>query len=125
MLLGYQGTYNYKPVQKRLRHRQRQKGVGVKNKDDNVVSEDDTDQETKQVKRKRGRPKKIIPKLYTLEAPDEAPELIRELKLALTQKGEKGDKGLHTFRFVPDVDDDDFFRSHGDADQAIRNIYKY
>ncbi|RYP47643.1 hypothetical protein DL770_011256 [Monosporascus sp. CRB-9-2] len=50
---------------------------------------------------------------------------MRELKLALTQEGEEGDGGLHTFHFVPDVDDDDFFGGHGDADQAIRNIYEY
>ncbi|RYP44694.1 hypothetical protein DL769_011501 [Monosporascus sp. CRB-8-3] len=164
MLLGYQGTHNYKvwlleggrllitqhvtvyedleepgkppspkdiirslpqPVQKRLRHRQKQ-GVGVKNKDDNVVSEDDTDQETKQVKRKRGRPKKTVPKLYTLEAPDEAPELIQELKLALTQEGE-GEGGLHTFHFNPltSSDDEDRLGSFGDANQAIRNAYEY
>ncbi|RYP61910.1 hypothetical protein DL770_009677 [Monosporascus sp. CRB-9-2] len=72
----------------------REFGIGVKNKDDNVVSEDDTDQETKQVK-------------------------------PLTQKGEDGNGGLHIFHFVPDVDDNDFFGGHGDADQAIRNIYEY
>ncbi|RYP64124.1 hypothetical protein DL770_009248 [Monosporascus sp. CRB-9-2] len=50
---------------------------------------------------------------------------MRELKLALTQESEKGDGGLHTFHFVPDVDNDDFFGGHGDADKAIRNIYEY
>ncbi|RYP61962.1 hypothetical protein DL771_009936 [Monosporascus sp. 5C6A] len=154
MLLGYQGTYNYKvwllkggrmliilhvtvyedleepgqppdprdiirllpqPVQKRLRYRQKQKGVGVKNKDDNVVSEDDEDQETKEVKRKRGRPKKTVPELYALEAPDEALELMRELKLALTQEGDCDldcdPEGLQSFPLLSD--DDDFVGSHG------------
>ncbi|RYP70033.1 hypothetical protein DL771_005724 [Monosporascus sp. 5C6A] len=158
MLLGYQGTHNYKvwlleggrmlttphvtvyedleepgqppdprdiirslpqPVQKRLRHRQKQKGVGVKNKDGNVVSEDDTDQEAKQVKRKRGRPKKTVPELYTLEAPDEAPELLRELKLALTQEGDCDldcdlDDGFQSFLLLSDSEDDEgFVGSHG------------
>ncbi|RYP59216.1 hypothetical protein DL771_010964 [Monosporascus sp. 5C6A] len=103
------------PVQKRLRYRQKQKGVKVKNKDDNVVSEDDTDQETKEVKRKKGRPKKTVPELYALEAPDEAPELMRELKLALTQEGEDSDpEGLQSFPLLSDSDDDsDFVGSYG------------
>ncbi|RYP77154.1 hypothetical protein DL770_007104 [Monosporascus sp. CRB-9-2] len=50
---------------------------------------------------------------------------MRELKLALIQKGEEGDGGLYTFYFVLDVDDNDFFGGYGDADQAIRNIYEY
>ncbi|RYP42863.1 hypothetical protein DL768_010167 [Monosporascus sp. mg162] len=86
---------------------------------------DDTDQETKKIKRRRERPKKTVPDLYTLEVPNEALKLMRELKLALTQEG---DDGLHTFHFnllMSDDDDDDFFEGHGDADQAIRNIYEY
>ncbi|RYO77524.1 hypothetical protein DL764_010211 [Monosporascus ibericus] len=98
-------------------------GVKVKNKDHNVVSEDDTDKETKKVKRKKGRPKKTVPKLYTLEAPDEAPELIRKLKLALTQEGD--DYGLHTFHFSPSSNDENFFGSSGNAERAIRNAYEY
>ncbi|RYP10891.1 hypothetical protein DL764_000327 [Monosporascus ibericus] len=161
MLLGYEGTHNYKvwlleggrvlttphvtvyedlkepgqppdprdiirslpqPMQKRLRHRQKQ-GVGIKNKDHNVVSKDDTDKETKQVKRKRGRPKKTVPKLYTLEAPDKALKLMRELKLALTQEGDN--YGLYTFYFSPSSNDENFFGNSGDAERAIRNAYKY
>ncbi|RYP05916.1 hypothetical protein DL765_009679 [Monosporascus sp. GIB2] len=117
MLLGpCDGGYNAH----RLRHRQKQQGVGVKNKDHNVVSGDDTDQETKQIKRKRGRPKKTVPELYALEAPDEAPELMRELKLALTQEGDDldgCDPYPYPFHFHPlltDADDEDGYRlGHG------------
>ncbi|RYP16758.1 hypothetical protein DL765_004935 [Monosporascus sp. GIB2] len=148
VLLGYQGTHNYKvwlleggkllttphvtiykdleepgqppspkdiirslpqPVQKRLRHRQ--------------------DQETKQIKPRRGRPKKTVPELYTLEAPDEAPELMHELKLALTQKGDDLDNSVnpypYPFHFHPlltDVDDEDGYRLHR---EYIKRLPRY
>ncbi|RYP63787.1 hypothetical protein DL771_009120 [Monosporascus sp. 5C6A] len=87
----------------------------MKNKDDNVISEDDKDQETKEVKRKRGRPKKTVPELYALEAPDEVLELMRELKLALIQEGDCDLdcdlEGLQSFLLLSD--DDDFVGSYG------------
>ncbi|RYP24621.1 hypothetical protein DL765_000447 [Monosporascus sp. GIB2] len=158
VLLGYQGTHNYKvwllkggkllttphvtvyedleepgqppspkdiirslpqPVQKRLRHRQSQKqGVGVQNKDD-------INQKTKQIKPRRGRPKKTVPKLYTLEAPDEALKLIRKLKLALTQEGNNLDNSVnpypYPFHFHPlltDVDDKNGYRLYTVVDNG-------
>ncbi|RYP74758.1 hypothetical protein DL771_002822 [Monosporascus sp. 5C6A] len=87
----------------------------MKNKDDNVISEDDKNQETKEVKRKKGRPKKTVPELYALEAPDEALELMRELKLALTQKGDCDlDYDLKRLQSFPLLsNDDDFVGSYG------------
>ncbi|RYP08206.1 hypothetical protein DL765_008871 [Monosporascus sp. GIB2] len=106
ILLGYQGTHNYKlwlveggrllttphvTVYEDLGEPGQPPSPKNIIRDDNVVSKDDTDLDTRQVKRKRGRAKKTVPELYALEASDEAPELMRELKLALTQEGDDSD----------------------------------
>ncbi|RYP46575.1 hypothetical protein DL769_011380 [Monosporascus sp. CRB-8-3] len=105
-------------IQRRLRHRPRKKGVGVHNHDDNVVSDDQTDNETKTVKRKRGRPRKVKPELYVCEAPDEDPEIMT----ALTQEGADPHPGVHSLNFF-DESEDDF---HGDPDDrdTVQQIYE-
>lgn len=138
-------------VQKRLRHRpgRKNKEVGVKNDDDNVVSEDETDKEDKgkPVKRKRGRPKKTKPELYTCEAPPEHLVIMDELvKISLIQEGElstESDDSLdensnpkremqslsfyYTFDFNLEFDLDDFergFTGSGDCTDLARKAYE-
>ncbi|RYP63527.1 hypothetical protein DL771_009223 [Monosporascus sp. 5C6A] len=101
-------------VQRRLRHRPRKKDVGVHNRDDNVVSDDQTDDETKTVKRKRGRPKKVKPELYTCEAPDEDPEIMK----ALIQEGADPHPGVHSLNFFDESEDEE------NSTVAIRQAYE-
>lgn len=116
-------------VQRRLRRRPRQKGVGVKNKDDNVVSEDDTDEEKNQVKRKPGRPKKTVPKPYVCDAPEDDPIITEEARsLPLNQEGD--DQYTYSFDYQPRFKDDDhgFYGgsiSFGDSASAARQAYEY
>ncbi|RYP69893.1 hypothetical protein DL771_005836 [Monosporascus sp. 5C6A] len=89
---------------------------------DNVVSDDQTDNETKTVKRKQGRPKKVKPELYeselyTCEAPDEDPEIMN----ALIQECADPHPGLRSLNFFDESEDDNVL--DGDPDNrtvAIR-----
>ncbi|RYP46204.1 hypothetical protein DL768_007560 [Monosporascus sp. mg162] len=106
-------------VQRKLRHRRsRNKGVSVHNRDDNVVLDDQTDDETKTMKRKRGRPKKVKLKLYECKVPDEDPEIMK----ALIQEGADPQPGVHNFNFVNDSEDE-FYRVPDDH-EAIRQAHE-
>ncbi|RYP36572.1 hypothetical protein DL768_010929 [Monosporascus sp. mg162] len=74
-------------------------------KDEPPDPKDVTDDETKAVKRKRGRPKKIKPELYKCEVPDEDFEIIK----ALIQEGADPYPGVHNFDFANDSEDDFFY----------------
>ncbi|RYP51771.1 hypothetical protein DL768_002957 [Monosporascus sp. mg162] len=91
LFLGYQGTHNYK-----------------------------IDDETITVKRKRNRPKKVKPKLYEYEAPNEDPEIMK----ALIQEGINHHPGVHNFNFVNDSEDDFFYKVPDNHELPIRQAHE-
>jgi hypothetical protein len=74
-------------VQRRLRYRPKPTKGWIKNRDYNVIDDYVTDPKSKQIVRRRGRPRKRKRELCVLEAPEETPEMTMFLQL-FQQEGE-------------------------------------
>jgi hypothetical protein len=74
-------------VQRKLRHRPKPTKGWIKDRDYNVVNNDVTNPKSKQIVRRKRRPRKRKRELYVLEAPEETPEVAIFLQL-FQQEGE-------------------------------------